>query len=511
MTVNYFMMTRDGLGLDGTPYPPFVVGSGPTTVDVTDDLLVPTAVRRNLIKNPSAETNDAYWFGPNTNVDRSTTHAHSGSASLRFNRNASGVGATIYYSDDGTASGSLPAVKGDKIAFSLYVRSSVVRGAWAQIEWRNGTDFISAVLSSPGDPTSTTDWTRFAVAGTAPTNTTNARLSFKMPDAANGEFHYADSILVEADTTIGTYFDGSTGNAADLIHGWAGTAHGSASLEKTVVSAPPTITGVPGDLVSDPVLGHRTAASGEQWRLPSGFHRSVFRVTRDPGVAGDDSGNSLGTQVYDHGWPLARLLRQYLYERSEVTWPLPDIPVVPVTGTPAASSGHGWHGLTAVTWPGSSVGVGTVRQVISGDEGSTRKVATILDALAALASTERTTLANNFTSNATAIEAAVVALHSVAGHWSHDADYPDPAWTSGPAWSLSDAVRYHSRAWLNSWLALAAVGNPTSDTALGRGVQHGICAVTALEHGLVGATFTSTHYQTLTGPIDAVVAMPSGY
>lgn len=29
--------------------------------------------------------------------------------------------------------------------------------------------------------------------------------------------------------------------------------------------------------------------------------------------------------------------------------------------------------------------------------------------------------------------------------------------------------------------------------------------------GMVGATFTSTHYTTLTDPIDATIAMPSGY
>jgi hypothetical protein len=36
-------------------------------------------------------------------------------------------------------------------------------------------------------------------------------------------------------------------------------------------------------------------------------------------------------------------------------------------------------------------------------------------------------------------------------------------------------------------------------------------AVTALEAGLVGAAFTSANCTTLTDPIDAVLAMQSGY
>jgi hypothetical protein len=64
--------------------------------------------------------------------------------------------------------------------------------------------------------------------------------------------------------------------------------------------------------------------------------------------------------------------------------------VVPVTGTSAVNDGKGFRGLRSVTWPGSSVGVGTLRQFVSGDEGSNRKVAAILDMVAATTSAERT-------------------------------------------------------------------------------------------------------------------------
>jgi hypothetical protein len=43
------------------------------------------------------------------------------------------------------------------------------------------------------------------------------------------------------------------------------------------------------------------------------------------------------------------------------------------------------------------------------------------------------------------------------------------------------------------------------------GQMIGMLAVVAKEAGIVGASFTSAHSETLTGPIDAVLAVPNGY
>lgn len=49
---------------------------------------------------------------------------------------------------------------------------------------------------------------------------------------------------------------------------------------------------------------------------PTGFCESVFRVIRDPAIVTDDSGNTLGTQVYNHGWVLGAWLVVYLAEQN---------------------------------------------------------------------------------------------------------------------------------------------------------------------------------------------------
>ena len=73
--------------------------------------------------------------------------------------------------------------------------------------------------------------------------------------------------------------------------------------------------------------------------------------------------------------------------------------------------------------------------------------------------------------------------------------------------------RFWGRVGLNAVLARSAVGvTPNSEGgSLGLAVTAGLYAVTALEAGLVGATFTSANYQTMTDAIDAAIAMPSGY
>lgn len=129
--------------------------------------------------------------------------------------------------------------------------------------------------------------------------------------------------------------------------------------------------------------------------------------------------------------------------------------------------------------------------MLSGAEGGTRKVAAILDLLVATTSTQRGTIASTFTSTAAAVAAALANLQAAA---------PSP--------SSSEAARQHaSRVALAGMLASAAVGGG----AAGAAAQCAMWAVVALEAGLVGATFTSANYQTMTEPIDAVLAMPTGY
>lgn len=316
---------------------------------------------------------------------------------------------------------------------------------------------------------------------------------------------FVDALLLEVGSTPAAYFDGDSAGAA-----WAGTPHASASSTASgTYDAPSTITGVPGDLAGQRYLWHGMDTDIDNppemtmpW--PGGFYRSVFRVARDPSIVTDDSGNTLGTQIYNHGWVLADRLAAYFKDvhPDELVWPLPsDLAVVPVTGTVAATDSKGWNGLTAMTWPGSSVGVGTIRQILAGDEGSTRQVGVILDRLAALNKSGRDTISAAFTPM-TAGSATQVAMNNLLA-------------AAGTDDGTTTQKRYWGRVGLNAMLAKSAVGvTPNTDpsgTSAGLAAALGLVAVTALEAGLVGATFTSANYQALTDAIDAAIVMPSGY
>ncbi|MGA8248389.1 MAG: hypothetical protein WB797_15900 [Nocardioides sp.] len=130
---------------------------------------------------------------------------------------------------------------------------------------------------------------------------------------------------------------------------------------------------------------------------------------------------------------------------------------------------------------------------------SNRKVATIIDRLAAVSTANRsiigTTYANN---NSTGlIDAAQTALFAALA-----------------SASLATRAAFSGRSGLAGRCAVAAVGlTPSSGgrSNLNFGVAAGTHAVLAKEAGLIGATFTTTHYDRMTNPIEQVITMPSGY
>jgi len=217
----------------------------------------------------------------------------------------------------------------------------------------------------------------------------------------------------------------------------------------------------------------------------------------------DDSGTSLAMQVYNHGWvmgvPLACYLAENPFDGVAVPWPADGgYKVVPVTGNPAVNDGAGTYGFQTVTWPGSSVGVGTLRQVVSGDEGSTRKVAAILDMLAPLGDAERSNIASVFSGTRASIETARQNLETVIG-------------------AATDAVR----AQVDGRSALAGIlgCNAVAASAIGSlrtAVLWAMRAIVAKEAGLVldgfpGTRLSVANYETLTQPLDQVLVMPAGY
>lgn len=508
MTANYLLLTLEDRGLDGALYAPFADGAGPNTVDVTDPVL---ATRRNLFTNPSAEVSIGGWssfnfLGSVAAFDAWSTNAVAGSRSFRLLPTAGTVRL-------GMTSDPVPVAEGEDYAFRASLKGVVAgRDVKVLVDW---------VDASPETVTLGTDTTSHVVYShvfTAPAGATAAVVTIYIEDGegmAYSEGCFIDALMWEQAPSVGTYFDGDTEDGH-----WDGLPGASTStLILTTYTGTQALTGVPGDLDGLPGLGwwvEEPKRASQRLAWPTAFARCVFRVARDPAVVSDDSGDPLADQVYNHGWPITERLAWYLIDTRKgqvpdyatLTWPPPDdLAVVPVTGTVACDDdGRGWHGMTAVTWPGAGVGVGTLRQLLSGAEGSTHKVAHILDLLAATSSGQRTTIGNNFDTNEDDILAAYQNLTTVLGY-PRSQDPADP-----PFEPTSAQARHEGREALNVFLARAAVGEDLwSNSSLSRAVSFALMAITAKEAGLIGATFTTANYETMTGPIDAVLAMPTGY
>src|SRR5690606_36987474 len=61
-------------------------------------------------------------------------------------------------------------------------------------------------------------------------------------------------------------------------------------------------------------------------QAPTGYAPGgTLLVARDPAITTDDSANSVGTQIYDHGAPICARLVGYFQDTQEDTlmWPLP--------------------------------------------------------------------------------------------------------------------------------------------------------------------------------------------
>lgn len=305
-------------------------------------------------------------------------------------------------------------------------------------------------------------------------------------------------------------------------------------------TTPGSTTGAPADLASsgrylwgDDAADSRNAAQSVPW--PSGFNRSVYRAARDPAIATD---TTTANNYYNHGWLLAERLGAYFQDtrygdhptQPRLTWPpQEELGVVQITGTPAVSSGKGWHGFTSISWSGSFVApVGDIRQLISGDEGSTKQVANILDMLHGLMTAGQiNAIGDAYTANKAAIQDASRYLFG-------DQSVPGAAGTpftkgldgsgkpifgggdEGWPWtSLTNAQnQFWGRVGLNCRLGIAArFLDPVADvnSPIFQGIVAGLQAITAKECGLIGTTFTTARYETMTDPLDNVLAMPSGY
>lgn len=199
----------------------------------------PAAVkaRINLVTNPSFETNAAGWEGSGATIARVTSTAGLfGTACLQITGTGGG-GAQQ------PLTAKMPVTAGQIYYASLYARSASVAKSYSiYIDWLNsGGSTIATTESAVTARTSTTEWLRGSVTGTAPSGATHARL--RVPLAAAGEVHFIDGVLFEQSDWLRAYFDGATGGTPDSwtavsARTWSGTAHASTSTQTDTTTLP---------------------------------------------------------------------------------------------------------------------------------------------------------------------------------------------------------------------------------------------------------------------------------
>lgn len=495
MTSQYLTIARDGRDLCAPGYD-YVIGGGALSVVAAD--------RTNLVPNPSLEHGGLAHWSVGGNCALSVTSAQSFAGLRTLQMTSQGTGSMSAESYAGAVTDdAIPVTAGATYTASAYFRAAATgRTVQVGIHWYTAAGAGINTTLGGGATDTTSGWTRASVSATAPANAAFAAVVPQVYSTAAFEAHYVDAVMMEPGASVGSYVDGPvyapTGTPSDLA-GVGGLWGGSLKIPDDQIP--------PAPVSGDPDRRLMTAP-------PGGFCKSVFRAARDPFKVTDDAALAPEEQAYLNGAPLSPLVAgwlQNLYE-NDPQWPLPsDLTVVILAGSPAVSGtvgvyqlpgnpgtfgaarSDGWYGFTSVT----PVDSADPRALLEGTPSSTRKVAAIIDLLAAVPTGSRNTIGTTYAGDTANIWAALNNLETALN-------------------AASQQVRdnFYGRAGLAARCALAAIGT-TPSLAAGsnnqRGIDCSMAGVVALEAGLVGATFTSANYQTVTNPIDAVVAMPSGY
>lgn len=185
--------------------------------------------RRNLVPNPSFETNTTGWATVvNGAIARSSAQAAVGVWSLELTTATSPGKRSIVATPAGT--GGIPVSGGTSHAFQVRARAAGAgRNVAISLQWYDAAGAPVGFANGPLTMTSSTDWLTLSLVATAPAAAAFVSVRFQLDFAAAGELHYFDAVLLEQADAVGSYFDGSTVAAGGWDYSWTGTAHASTS------------------------------------------------------------------------------------------------------------------------------------------------------------------------------------------------------------------------------------------------------------------------------------------
>lgn len=205
--------------------------------------LAEVAERKNLSSNPSLETSTAGYgalvrpglsgFLP----ELSTFIRAPGGLNLGYS----------FFTGDGTTSTGADAAvilppptvaPSTSYTFSIHLLYSILgTNVEIQVEWMNAGGSVISTSTSDRNNLLTYEWTRYWFTAISPSTAVSAAVSLRLRgiDETAQQYVLFDALLVEASSTLGDYFDGSSEGAQ-----WDGTEHLSTSTYASTATDAPT-------------------------------------------------------------------------------------------------------------------------------------------------------------------------------------------------------------------------------------------------------------------------------
>ena len=201
----------------------------------------PTTPRTNLIANPNMELNTTGWVGTTGTADLDLTSAYIGTKSAKF-LTSTNTGFTISYDIANTGQ-----IQSGTHTFSVYIKTPSF-GGYTYVSGYDAfgnpiytyvpqkqvsakmTYYVGGTFYYVTSPTAvvTGSWQRVSVTQTFSNIPTSVVLSIIFSNmSGTSESINVDAALLEASSSAGTYFDGSTTD-----YTWTGTANASTSTSK---------------------------------------------------------------------------------------------------------------------------------------------------------------------------------------------------------------------------------------------------------------------------------------
>lgn len=171
------------------------------------------SVRENLIPNPSFETNTTGWAAySNCGIARTSAAAAAGAWSLAVTATAAGS------AEVRTLAGSSGVPVTGGVTYTVQARS---RAAATARTFRVGMvwyDAAGAVISSPSSTAtnSTGSFVTGSHSAAAPAGAVRAAAMVIILGCAAAEVHYVDAVMLEAASSVGSYFDSATADTGTI-------------------------------------------------------------------------------------------------------------------------------------------------------------------------------------------------------------------------------------------------------------------------------------------------------